>query len=132
MNPDVPAAGLWWLLALMPEDFHRSFDVPHLMTLDYLNTDSWSILGIMEGRAEWAASTRCRTAARFRASCGLRQTRCIQAHLLSPILEVKVTTNHDTQRGGPLTGAPRLSASSTMYSRSTEGSQLFEEVYVSI
>jgi len=51
-NPNIPAAVLWWLLAPTPEDFHRSLDVLHLMTLDCLNTDSWSTLGVMEGRVE--------------------------------------------------------------------------------
>ena len=52
MNPHVPAAGLCWLLALMP-DFHCSLNTAlHLMPWDCLNTDSWLILGIMEGRME--------------------------------------------------------------------------------
>jgi len=40
MNPHVHAAGLWWLLELMPKAFHRRLGVLHLMTLDCLNTDS--------------------------------------------------------------------------------------------
>ena len=59
----------------MPEDFHRSLDVPHLMSSDCFDTDSWSILGIREGRAEKVAKTRRRTALRFKASCGLRHGR---------------------------------------------------------
>ena len=74
-EPNVPAAGLWSLLALMPEDFHRTPDVPYLMSLECFNTDSWSILGIREGRVEKGTKTRRRTALRCRASCGLRQGR---------------------------------------------------------
>ena len=47
-EPNVPAAGLCWLLVLMP-DFHCSLDTAlHLMPCGYLNTNFWLILGIME------------------------------------------------------------------------------------